>query len=101
MSVLSLPTGSVATSARPVMARELTTSGNEWSTISAFRSRARACSSEMLGARRMVTTASPSKMRGTKSAPCCAKRQAATRSNSVAAPRIGQRQAMMPPILCW
>ena len=86
MSVLSLPTGSVATSARPVIASDFFTSGKPCSTRSASRSRRRASSSEMLGARRMVTTASPSKMRGTNSAPERAKSQPAITSATAEAP---------------
>ncbi|MFT3771858.1 MAG: hypothetical protein QM820_41145 [Minicystis sp.] len=86
MSVLSLPTGSMATSARPVMASVVTTSGKPCSTFSDSMSSRRASSSEMLGARRMVTTASPSKMRGTNSAPDPAKSQPTPTSEAAAAP---------------
>ncbi len=97
MSVLSLPTGSIATSARPVIARVVMTSGNSWRTFSAARSRRRASSSEMLGARRMVTTASPSKMRGTNSAPAPAKAHPATTSATAEPPMSGRRHATAGP----
>jgi hypothetical protein len=69
MSVLSLPTGSIATSARPVIASVVITSGNSSSVCWAIRSSRLASSRLIDGARRIVTTRSPSSMRGTKFAP--------------------------------
>ena len=61
--------GGMNGSARPVMARVVMTSGNWNRVFWTIKSRRLASSRLMDGARRIVTTASPSSMRGTKFAP--------------------------------
>ena len=93
MSVLLLPTASSAISARPLCPSAFAASGKERTTFSASRSRRRASSSETLGARCIARTQSPSKIRGTNSAPAPEKRAPAPTSASRLAPTSGQRNA--------
>jgi hypothetical protein len=96
MSVLLFPTASRAISARPLWPRAFTASGKESTVFSVRRSSRRASSSETLGARCIARMQSPSKMRGTNSAPAAAKRTPTPTSAATAAPASGHRRRIAP-----